>query len=463
MDRWLLLALVILSAVLPVLALCFAGTTDASIFHPGMLATCFLAAGESCVLLMIIQMVRRQFSPLTALQDRLLAYRNDPLTPTADLRLQIANDPVAEAWNAFVDFVDELQREAVAMRRQAETLTRTANLPGAWQSAIEALPVGVARVDQSLQLTYVNPAAAKLLQAAPGRMDEFAGADAIALRDVFESLRRTPFGCELRLKWRDGVLGLQRVGSDSDYLTVCITDATRLAQGEEWRRNLMRHLAERGIDPLRGMLQELSGLPTGEGPDDLRRRNAIRGAAGLLEHFERLDRLARIESGQATVSLVGMHLETAVEDARQSVQDFATSRGVEVNLTGPIDTVWVLADRGLLAEALSSLLRHAVANSGRDGIVRVEVQSDDLAARIRISDLGASLPLERHPALFDKFGSCDAQGRDPLRLALAVEILRTHGGSVRVASGPSQGMLFEVELPRAAQRARPEHAEVCHA
>jgi signal transduction histidine kinase len=65
---------------------------------------------------------------------------------------------------------------------------------------------------------------------------------------------------------------------------------------------------------------------------------------------------------------------------------------------------------------------------------------------IEVADDGPGIPGEVKPRLFDPFFSTK-EGGTGLGLALTHQIVKDHGGDIRVASGPEGGAAFVVSLP----------------
>jgi signal transduction histidine kinase len=126
-------------------------------------------------------------------------------------------------------------------------------------------------------------------------------------------------------------------------------------------------------------------------------------------------------------------------------------RGVTIELELSDDLPVVVVDDAQVRQALLNLLRNAAdsieetgsgtvqlrTSKGRDGIVEVQVADD-----------GPGIAAGQANKLFDPFFSTKVGGTG-LGLALTHQIIREHGGTIRVESKPGQGATFIVELPTA--------------
>ncbi|RVT87178.1 HAMP domain-containing histidine kinase [Rhodobacteraceae bacterium CCMM004] len=109
------------------------------------------------------------------------------------------------------------------------------------------------------------------------------------------------------------------------------------------------------------------------------------------------------------------------------------------------------ADPEQLYRILSNMVRNArqaIAVSHRPGEIAVIATEDDDAWRIVVSDTGPGLPPKAREHLFTPFQGGTRKGGTGLGLAIAAELVRGHGGTLRlVESGPG-GTSFEIRLPK---------------
>ncbi|MFB1483216.1 ATP-binding protein [Corallococcus sp. RDP092CA] len=136
---------------------------------------------------------------------------------------------------------------------------------------------------------------------------------------------------------------------------------------------------------------------------------------------------------------------------------------------GPVPLV--LGSEARLGQVLLNLLVNAMqaipeGDPGRHE-VRVRTGTDVSGhARVEVEDTGAGIPPEILPRIFDPFfttkGSDEGTG---LGLAICQQIVRTHGGELRVHSVPGQGATFTLLLPPAPVQSarRPPSSPSLHA
>jgi signal transduction histidine kinase len=128
--------------------------------------------------------------------------------------------------------------------------------------------------------------------------------------------------------------------------------------------------------------------------------------------------------------------------------------------------VWVMGHRGELVDVALNLVVNAVQarEEGRPNHVVVELAREGNAAVLRVSDTGRGIPPGYLKRLFEPFFTTKAPGEGTgLGLALARNIVLSHGGSIDVQSDVGVGTTFTVRLPAvdpdALEQAAPAFAE----
>ncbi len=136
-----------------------------------------------------------------------------------------------------------------------------------------------------------------------------------------------------------------------------------------------------------------------------------------------------------------------VDDLVKSVTIELRDQNFEIEVSDT-DRACVKANRLALSRALRNLLINAATHGSR-GIVSV---SGGATARITISDQGPGISPDLLEQVFEPFFRVDparAQSIPGAGLGLTIsrEIIRRAGGDIRIANGPSGGLIQIVELP----------------
>ncbi|HSQ66343.1 MAG TPA: PAS domain S-box protein [Polyangiaceae bacterium] len=127
------------------------------------------------------------------------------------------------------------------------------------------------------------------------------------------------------------------------------------------------------------------------------------------------------------------------------------SRQLVLKASGWLEGEW---DEMRLAQVVSNLVGNALENSPPDTPVTVSLADQgESAVVLEVKNAGPPIPPELLPHLFDPFhrASTDrgTSGGLGLGLFIASEIVRAHGGTIRVASTAEEGTTLQVVLPRA--------------
>ncbi|MEE8293805.1 MAG: ATP-binding protein, partial [Kiloniellales bacterium] len=103
------------------------------------------------------------------------------------------------------------------------------------------------------------------------------------------------------------------------------------------------------------------------------------------------------------------------------------------------------ADREHLFRVLNNLGQNAI----EAGASRVEVSAEQIDGRVRVtvSDNGPGLPPRAHQQLFQPFTGSARPGGTGLGLAIARDLVRAHGGEIRLEHSTADGTNFRIELP----------------
>ena len=129
----------------------------------------------------------------------------------------------------------------------------------------------------------------------------------------------------------------------------------------------------------------------------------------------------------------------------------ASSRVVLFNQV-PADTL-IDADREQLNRVLTNLLRNAIQalegleDNTAEGHVTVRSWREGSVVTVEIKDNGPGIPERVRPRLFEAFQSAAKSGGVGLGLAIASELIRSHGGEIRLHSTGPGGTVFHVVVP----------------
>jgi signal transduction histidine kinase len=176
------------------------------------------------------------------------------------------------------------------------------------------------------------------------------------------------------------------------------------------------------------------GRLTGVIRDEIRRLNVI------IEDFLTFSRSRRLELREFSLTEV-------VQKLVRLMGEEARARGISLSVKSMQDALMVPMDVDKLQQALINIIKNAIESIEGVGSIDivVERQAGERAV-IRVSDTGSGLAPEEVGKIFDPDYTTKEKGLG-LGLPIAHEIIRGHGGTIRVQSGIGQGTTFEIVLP----------------
>ncbi|HEX6268894.1 MAG TPA: PAS domain S-box protein [Anaerolineales bacterium] len=164
--------------------------------------------------------------------------------------------------------------------------------------------------------------------------------------------------------------------------------------------------------------------------------------------------LAKIEAGQITLDINRVDIQSVCEASLRMIRQLAQKKRQDVTLQIDDDIGLIWADERRLKQMIVNLLSNAVKFTPEDGKIGLEVHGNEMDNEVMITvwDNGIGMREEDLSRLFQPFVQLDSGlARETtgtgLGLALVAQMVRLHGGSVRVESHPEQGSRFTIVLP----------------
>jgi signal transduction histidine kinase len=156
-------------------------------------------------------------------------------------------------------------------------------------------------------------------------------------------------------------------------------------------------------------------------------------------------------------------LRLLVEEVIDMVVVQASSRTVLYNDV-PAEVV-VDADRDQLFRVLMNLVRNATEaldapeepapSPPADGMVRITAWREGSVVMIEARDNGPGVSPRAREHLFEAFRSSARTGGTGLGLAIASELVRAHGGDIRLIAEAARGAVFHISIPDRVAELRP--------
>jgi signal transduction histidine kinase/ActR/RegA family two-component response regulator len=174
----------------------------------------------------------------------------------------------------------------------------------------------------------------------------------------------------------------------------------------------------------------------------------------LLALINELIDIARIESGDLSLSVEPVLVRPLIEEAGQLMAPIAAERSIRIIQDCTHPALAVRADRQRLSQVLVNLISNAVKYNHRDGSITLSCRTEGTGHTvIVVSDTGPGLSPEHIERIFIPFERVGAEQTavegTGIGLPLARSLTEAMGGQLTASSVLGQGAAFTVSLPRA--------------
>jgi signal transduction histidine kinase len=170
-------------------------------------------------------------------------------------------------------------------------------------------------------------------------------------------------------------------------------------------------------------------------------RDEIRRLNGIIEEFLSFSKTRRLELHHYPVAEIMQKIVNLISTE-------ATTKGIAIKTKWDENNPIVIPmDMDKLQQALLNFVKNAMESIIGEGTVTLSVASRDKEhVVITISDTGCGMSTEAVERIFNPEYTTKEKGLG-LGLPLAHEIIRGHGGEIRVSSSEGKGTAFEILLP----------------
>jgi len=199
---------------------------------------------------------------------------------------------------------------------------------------------------------------------------------------------------------------------------------------------------------LRNRLEELhlQTETSGANPDGI--EQAVAEADRLLNTFNALLRIARVESRHGDESFTAIAMDDLVRDVAELYEPLMEEKRqvLELDTSG---NVQVNGDRDLLFQAIANLMDNATKYTPAGGTIRVTLTVKHGRGALVIADNGPGIPGEAHEKVFQRFYRLEQSRTTPgngLGMSLVAAVMTLHRMSIRLEDNrPGLRVVIEFE------------------
>jgi signal transduction histidine kinase/ActR/RegA family two-component response regulator len=174
----------------------------------------------------------------------------------------------------------------------------------------------------------------------------------------------------------------------------------------------------------------------------------------LLTLINELIDIARIESGDLSLSVEPVLIRPLVEECSQLMTPIAAERSIRIIQDCPHPALAIHADRHRLSQVLINLISNAVKYNHQGGTITIACREEGAGhASMVVSDTGPGISPENIERIFAPFERLGAEQTlvegTGIGLPLARALTEAMHGGLTASSVPGQGSAFTISLPRA--------------
>ena len=177
-----------------------------------------------------------------------------------------------------------------------------------------------------------------------------------------------------------------------------------------------------------------------------------RNGTRLLRLVNTLLDFSRIEAGRMQATYQATDLSAFTVELASVFRSATEKAGLKLELSCPKFAEPVFVDRNMWEKIVLNLISNAFKFTF-EGKIAVSLTELGNSVELRVSDTGVGIPAPELPRLFDRFHRVEntrsrTHEGSGIGLALVHELVKLHGGSVRVESVVGKGTTFVVSLNR---------------
>ncbi len=166
--------------------------------------------------------------------------------------------------------------------------------------------------------------------------------------------------------------------------------------------------------------------------------------------------LSRMDAGKLRLNLQRIDLTQLVEEWVDDLRAVPEAADLRIECKIPAE-LQIAGEKKYTALVVQNLLDNARKYNRRDGIIRIRAQEENRRVELHVANTGRGIPKEAQPYIFERFHRAGAGDDVPghgLGLNLARELVRLHGGELRLIRSDGEWTEFGASFPAAISAAK---------
>jgi len=229
---------------------------------------------------------------------------------------------------------------------------------------------------------------------------------------------------------------------------------------ESWIKltRVLTHEIMNSIAPITSLSETLSGYYEGSAgvrrPDEIDERiisNTIKGLAviqergrGLVDFVDAYRRLTHLPKPDCKL----VDLQTFLEKVKLLLSSEPHFNAIDFSIAPFVIPITVFIDENLFSQVIINLVRNSfqAINGKKDGAVQIKaLKNSNGSTTINVIDNGPGIPAEMFDEIFVPFFTTRENGSG-IGLSLSRQIIRLHGGNLKVVSRQDVETVFSIDL-----------------
>lgn len=346
-------------------------------------------------------------------------------------------------------------------------------LHAAQPSFVDILWLGLATLDASGRITWLNGAAALTLgvrrEAAVGQHFPEILRDQAQAADVIETILgaasgQRPVKTSVELPTAalanggadGGVLRLSARSLPSGGAVLLVEDISQQRLAHQARDSFVAHATHELRTPLTNIRLYVDELMSTTEPPVETRGRCLEVISSESRRLERMvaDMLSvsEMEAGTLKLHVDDVRVDALLQEIEKDFRAPADAKSVRMEFKLPPKVPSVMGDRDKLYMTLANLLGNAIKYTPEAGAVTVTLRVTPSDVRFEVTDTGIGISESDQERIFESFYRAKDKRIEKitgtgLGLAVARQIARLHGGDITVSSVIDRGSTFVLSIP----------------